>query len=255
MLVLDIGNTHVTAGFYRSGRLAASWRMATEANRTADEYGLQCLQLLHYHGFVAEDVQRLLAVSVVPAVSETTRLMGRKYFGREAEFVEAAGQRFMKVDYDPPGDLGNDRIVNAIAAAQKYGLPVLVADLGTAVTLDLVDAAGVFRGGAILPGVNAMGESLYLKTARLPRVPFARPARPAGRSTRECVQAGLYYGLIFGLEGLVKLYRGELGPETKVVATGGQAETLLADRPWIDAIDPELTLEGLYRISQMTGHD
>ncbi len=248
LLAIDIGNTNITCGVFRGEALAAQWRLATRADRTADEYGLDCLQLCRHRGLEPGAIREVAVTSVVPPLDAVVDRMCRAYFQREPLFVNAANQRILRVDYRPPADAGADRIVNAAGAYRKHGGPLVVLDFGTATTLDAVSRDGVFLGGAIAPGIHLAAEVLASRTARLPRVPFARPPQPIGRSTLEGIQSGLYYGHLFLVEGLVGLFKESLGPGTRVIATGGLADALSGDPPWLDAREPDLTLEGLYYI-------
>jgi type III pantothenate kinase len=248
LLAIDIGNTNITCGVFRGEALAAKWRLATRPDRTADEYGLDCVQLCRLNGLEPEAVRAVAVASVVPPLDSVVERMSRTYFRREPLFVNAANQKILRVNYRPPADAGVDRIVNAAAAYRKHGGPLVILDFGTATTLDAVDRDGVFLGGAIAPGVQLAAEALASRTARLPRVAVAKPSQPIGRSTLESLQSGLYYGHLFLVEGLVGLFKESLGPGARVIATGGLADAFGGDLPWVDAREPDLTLEGLYYI-------
>jgi type III pantothenate kinase len=248
LLAIDIGNTNIVCGAFRGDALAAKWRLATRPDRTADEYGLDCVQLARLRGLEPESVRAVAVASVVPSLDAVIERMCRTYFQREPLFVNAGNQRILQVDYRPPADVGADRIVNAAAAYRKHGGPLVVLDFGTATTLDAVSRDGVFLGGAIAPGIHLAAEALASRTARLPRVAFAKPPQPIGRSTLEGIQSGLYYGHLFLVEGLVKLFRESLGAGARVIATGGLSDALGGDLPWVDEREPDLTLEGLYYI-------
>jgi type III pantothenate kinase len=248
LLAIDIGNTNIVCGTFRGDALAAKWRLSTRPERTPDEYGLDCVQQCRLHGLEPAAFRAVAVASVVPALDAVVERMCRTYFQREPLFVNASNQNILRVDYRPPADAGADRIVNAAGAYRKHGGPLVVLDFGTATTLDAVSRDGIYLGGAIAPGIHLAAEALASRTARLPRVAFARPPQPIGRSTLESLQSGLYYGQLFLVEGLVGLYRESLGPGTRVIATGGLADAFGGDLPWVDAQEPDLTLEGLYYI-------
>lgn len=248
LLAIDIGNTNIVCGVFRGETLAAKWRLATRTDRTADEYGLDCLQLCRHHGIEPESIRAVAVASVVPSLDVVVERMCQAFFQREPLFVNASNQRILRVAYRPPEDVGADRIANAAAAYRKHGGPLVVLDFGTATTLDAVSRDGAYLGGAIAPGLHLAAEALAARTARLPRVTVAKPAQPIGRSTLESIQSGLYYGHFFLVEGLVGLFKESLGAGTRVIATGGLAGTFGDDLPWLDAQEPDLTLEGLYYI-------
>jgi type III pantothenate kinase len=248
LLAIDIGNTNITCGVFREDALTAKWRLATRPDRTADEYGLACVQLCRLNGLEPEAVRAVVVASVVPPLDDLVERMSHRYFHREPHFVNASNQKLIRVEYRPPADAGVDRIVNAAAAYRKHGGPLVILDFGTATTLDAVGPDGVFLGGAIAPGIHLAAEALASRTARLPGVAIVKPPQPIGRSTLEGLQSGLYYGHLFMVEGLVGLFKESLGPGTRVIATGGLADAFGGDLPWVDAREPDLTLEGLYYI-------
>lgn len=248
LLAVDAGNTNIVFGVFSGNEAVAIWRTATRPDRTADEYGAECLGLCRAHGIDPAGITGIIAASVVPPVNRVLDELGRKYFRQPVRFVESTSQNVLKIEYEPPDDAGADRIVNAAGAFLKYGAPLAVLDFGTATTFDAVAAGGVFRGGAIVPGIGVSAEVLFQKTSRLPRTAISRPAAAIGRSTVECIQSGLYFGSLYLIKGLVDLFKAELGPETRVIATGGLMDVFRPDMPWVDVFDANLTLEGLYQI-------
>jgi len=245
LLAVDVGNTHTVIGTYQGDRLERHWRLRTDHERTADEYGVLLLGLFEAAGDPEPEVAGIVVSSVVPGINETVDELGRKFFGKAPLFVGPGVRTGMPILYDNPHEVGADRIVNAVAAFQRTRGACIVVDFGTATTFDYVSPRGEYVGGVICTGVGVSAEALFQRAARLPRVDIRNPGKVIGRSTVGSMQAGLYFGYASMVEGIITRIRAELGEPARVVATGGLAETLAADIPSIEAVDPVLTLTGL----------
>ena len=245
LLAIDAGNTNVTVGLFQGERIVTRWRLRTVHDRTPDEWGIQLRTLfeLGHHGF--DQVDGVAAASVVPPLESSLNAMARRYFGVEPFWVTGATETGLNILYDNPREVGADRVVNAVAALEKYGGPCIVVDLGTAITFDAVSARSEYLGGVICPGIGISIAGLFQKTARLPMVDFRDPGRLIGTNTVASMQSGLYYGLIAMIDGIVERMAAELGPGTRTVATGGQAELITRGSKWVKTADEDLTLEGL----------
>jgi type III pantothenate kinase len=245
LLVIDIGNTNTVLGVFDANRLLADWRLETKQRQTADEYGILARNLFALAGMEVSRIHHIVIASVVPPLNSVLEQMALKYFNITPLFVEPGVKTGMPVLYDPPGDVGADRIVNAVAAYEKYGGPTIVVDFGTATTFDAISAKGEYLGGVITPGPGISAEALFARTARLPRVELKAPAKVIGSSTVGSIQSGLYYGYIGLIDGILERMIPELGSKTTVVATGGYASLIGTGTHRIKHIDPNLTLDGL----------
>jgi type III pantothenate kinase len=245
LLVIDIGNTNTVLGVFDGSRLAADWRLETKQRQTADEYGILARNLFALAEMEVSRIQHIVIASVVPPLNSVLEQMALKYFRLKPLFVEPGVKTGMPVLYDSPADVGADRIVNAVAAYDRYGGPAIVVDFGTATTFDAISAKGEYLGGVIAPGPGISAEALFTRTARLPRVEIKSPARVIGTSTVASIQSGLYYGYIGMIDGILERMLHELGAKTKVIATGGYASLFGKGSGRIQQIDPNLTLEGL----------
>jgi type III pantothenate kinase len=252
LLAIDIGNTNIVLGVFDGDQLIQSWRLSTNRQRTTDELGIWICQLFEHRRLDIRSVDGVVLASVVPQLTGTTVEMAARYFGRDPLVVEGGIRTGMPVLYDTPADVGADRIVNGVAAFERYGRPsgkaVIVVDFGTATTFDAITAAGEYMGGVICPGVHISADALFQRAARLPRVDVRRPARVIGRSTVGSMQSGLYYGYVGLVEGLVGRMRGELDTPAVCIATGGLAELIAPETAVIEAVDRDLTLHGLRMI-------
>jgi type III pantothenate kinase len=245
LLAIDAGNTNVTAGVFRGTGLVHHWRLQTVLEQTADEWGLKLRQLFAVESIEPNDIDGIIVASVVPPVEANLVEMARRYFGHEAEFVTHQTDTGITILYDNPRDVGADRIVNAVAAFSKYGGPCIVVDLGTAITFDAVSAKAEYLGGVICPGIGMSIRGLFSGTARLPMVDFREPESVIGTNTVGSIQSGLYYGAVGMIDGIIARLLAELGPETKMVATGGQAALVIRGSRYLTEVDDDLTLEGL----------
>lgn len=244
LLVIDIGNTNLVLGIFEGQDLKHSWRVSTRRDRTSDEYAVLCWNLFRLGRIPLSEVDAIVISSVVPPLNECFDEMARKYFHVEPIFVEPEEQKLMPVVYNPPFEVGSDRIVNAIAAYQMFGGPAIILDFGTATTFDAVSGDGTYLGGIIAPGIGISAEALFARAAKLPRIEIKRPARTIGDSTVGSMQSGLYYGYVGLVEGILKRMRAELG-EATVTATGGFARLIGEATEGIDRIEENLTVYGL----------
>jgi len=245
LLAVDVGNTNTVLGVFAGRDLRANWRVTTRRDGTADEYGILLRALFEAAGIPLASVGAVIVASVVPPLEGAVDGMCHQTVGRAPLWVGPGIKTGMPVLYDSPGDVGADRIVNAVAAFEQYGGPVIVVDFGTATTVDAVTARGEYLGGAIAPGIGISADALFQRAARLPRVDVAKPKSVIGRTTVQSIQAGLFYGYL-GLVGeIVRRMKAELGGKGVVVATGGLSHLILGESDLVDRVDPLLTLTGL----------
>ncbi len=252
LLAIDCGNTNtVFAVFDDDGVIRGEWRASTKADRTADEIGVWLHQVCAIDGLDRSLIDAVIIASVVPAAVFSLRMMSRRYFGCEA-LVVGAGTVDLGVDIrmDHPEEVGADRLVNAVAAHHFYGGPLVVVDFGTATTFDVIDSDGGYLGGAIAPGINLSLETLHAAAARLPRVAVGRPDRTIAKNTVQAMRAGIFWGYVGLIEGLVKRMGEEFGQPLTAIATGGLASLFLDASPVLERADPDLTLKGLLLIHQ-----
>ncbi|MBE3574450.1 MAG: type III pantothenate kinase [Firmicutes bacterium] len=245
LLAIDVGNTNVVVGVYQKGKLLYHWRMATDPERTADEYGVFIRAFLRHEGLDPAAVDSVVVATVVPPVIPAVEEMARHYFHCQPLFVEPGIRTGLAIKYENPKEVGADRIANAVAALELYGAPAIVVDFGTATTFDAISPAGEYLGGAIAPGVWISAEALFSHTAQLRRVELVKPRQAIGRNTVSALQAGILYGVIGQVRELVQRMKEELGSQTRVVATGGLASMVAREVPEIEVVNPMLTLEGL----------
>ncbi len=245
LLAVDVGNTNVTLGVFEGERLRTTWRVATVHDRMPDEYGIQLLQLFAHRGIQPEDVTGVAIASVVPALTGVFRRVSLDYLCGEPLIVDAGVRTGVRIRYENPREVGADRVVDCAAVQAKYGGPACVVDFGTATTFDAISREGDYLGGAIAPGIGIAAEALFARASKLYRVEIAPPARAIGTNTAMAMQSGIFFGYVALVEGLVARFRRELGPEMKVIATGGLAETVAHETAVIQYVDPWLTLEGL----------
>lgn len=245
LLVIDVGNTNMVLGVYKDTELLDHWRISTDRQRTTDEYGVLIRELFYLNDLRADDINAIIISSVVPPVVPTLERMCQRYFGLSPLLIGPGVKTGMDIRYDNPREVGADRIVNAVAAYEKYGGPVIIVDFGTATTFCAVDAKGVYLGGSICPGIGISTEALVQRTAKLPRIELKRTDSVICRNTIESMQAGVFYGFVGQVEGIVSRIRRELDMSARVVATGGLAVVIAPATKAIDVVEPMLTLEGL----------
>lgn len=246
LLAVDVGNTNTSFAVYRDREALADWRVSTNPRRTADEYWVLLSNLFQRSELPALSFRGVCVASVVPGVAEALKSFSRKYLGvTDIVVLSAATDMGVKVLYNPPTDVGADRLANAAAAHENYGGPVIVVDFGTAITFDAISAAGDYMGGAIVPGIEISTEALFRRAAQLRRIEFIAPPKAIGSTTAESMQSGIIYGFAAQVDGMVDRFRAEMGDETRVVATGGLADLIAPHSRTIQNVDPLLTLEGL----------
>ncbi|MBI4771426.1 MAG: type III pantothenate kinase [Chloroflexi bacterium] len=245
LLAIDVGNTNITLGLYNGQTLGSRWRLATAHERMPDEYGLQLIGLLQHAGRLPSEVSAVVLASVVPPLTGAIVQACANYLGCQPLVVDAGVRTGVRVRYDDPRAVGADRIVDAAAVQHLYGGPACIVDFGTGTTFDAISKEGDYLGGAIAPGIGIAAEALFQRTARLTRVDLVRPPSAIGRNTVHSLQSGLLFGYVGLVEGMVARFREELGPEMKVIGTGGLAEVIVRETDAIQIVAPWLTLDGL----------
>lgn len=244
LLAIDAGNTNITLGLFRDEELIAQWRLLTERERSADEYEADVQSVFERAGLDLKEVKGIAIASVVPQLDHALRQIAAS-FSVEPLFVDHTTDTGLKLLYHPPSDLGVDRIMDGVAAMNKYGTPCIVVDFGTATTFNAISKNNEFLGGAISPGLFTCAEALFQRAAKLPRVEFVRPRVAIGSSTIEAMQSGLYYGYAGLVDNVIEQMLEGMSPVSRIVATGGLAPLLIDASQYIDAIDETLTLDGL----------
>ena len=250
LVVVDAGNSHVVFGFYRGSELVRSLRVATSRDRTADELGALLVPLMSRFGLTLDGLEGVIVASVVPPINATLAQLSRDFFGQEALFIEPGVKTGMPIRYDNPVEVGADRIVNAVAARERWGAPVVVVDFGTATTFDVVDHDGAYIGGVIAPGVNTSLEALHMAAAALPHVDVTKPQSAIGTNTVACIQSGIYWGYVGLVEGIVRQIRLEHDRPMSVIATGGLAPLFDQGTDIFDSVEDDLTMHGLVLINR-----
>jgi type III pantothenate kinase len=250
LLALDVGNTNTVLALYKTSpdvptELIADWRITTSHIQTTDEYGMLFRDLFALRKMSIDVVDAIIISSVVPPIDSALRQVCERYFHIKPLFVEPGVKTGLPVLVDNPSEVGADRIVNCVAAFERFGGPCIVVDMGTATTFDVISKKGEFIGGAIAPGLGIAAEALFEHAARLPRVDVKRPAKIIGTSTTDNIQIGLYYGYIGLVDGILERLIAELGPETKLVATGGMSKLIASGSKYLHEVDSMLTLTGL----------
>jgi len=246
LLAIDAGNTNIVFALFREQQLVKVWRVTTNVQRTSDEFAVFLKQAIAQEGLALKKITHAIVSSVVPDINFSLLKLCRDHLGCEPLVVGTAEvETGLKIKIDRPEELGADRIVNAVAGISLYKVPLLVIDFGTATTFDVVDADGTYCGGAIAPGVNLSLRALHMAAAKLPSVAVARPPKVIATGTVTAIQAGVYWGYVGLVEGLIARIKEEFGLPMTVIATGGLASLLASAIPAIETVDPDLTLRGL----------
>ncbi len=248
LLALDAGNSNITIGAFEDRSLVCQWRLRTVHEQTADEWGILLRNLFSPAGLDIATVDGIIISSVVPPIDSTLAFMAQRYFHTEALFVGPRTDLGLTIRYDNPNEVGADRLVNGVAGFYKYGGPCVIVDLGTTINFDVISRDAEYLGGAIAVGIGIAIEALFRKTARLPQVDFRPPRDVVGTNTVASMQSGLYFGAIGMIDGIVERVIQKLGPETKAIATGGQAHMIAGGSRYLKTVDEHLTLEGLQMI-------
>lgn len=248
LLAIDVGNTNVVFALFEDRSIRARWRIATDPRRTGDEYAVWLMQLLQIEGIERAAIQKIIVSTVVPRALHNLEVLADKYFGVKALVAGVAPVDYgMEIDVDEPRSLGADRAVNAIGAHSKYPGDLIVVDFGTATTFDAIDFNGAYKGGIIAPGINLSLDALVGNTAKLPRIAIRSPDSDSviGRNTEDQMLIGVFWGYVAMMEGLIARMRAEIGRPAKVIATGGLAILFDKHTDIFDAVDADLTLEGM----------
>jgi type III pantothenate kinase len=251
LLCVDVGNTNIVFGLYRGDELAGHWRVSTDHQKMPDEYAVLVANLLELGGFGTADVADAIVASVVPPITDMLTEMLKSHFGLDPLVVGSGIKTGVSIRVDNPREVGADRIVNVAAAFPVYGGPACVIDFGTATTFDAMSAKGEYLGGAIAPGILIAAEALFMRTAKLPRIDLQRPPAAIGCNTVDSMRSGVLFGYVSLVEGMVARFRRELGPEMRVIATGGLGRVIAQETTVIEHVDPWLTLKGLKLIYQL----
>src|ERR1700761_1224342 len=250
LLVVDAGNTNVVFAVHDGPGWRATWRIRTDAQRTSDEYAVWLLSLIEHAGLNREDISAAVIGTVVPAALYHLRRLCRDWFSIEPLVARSTLDWGFDIRVVNPAEVGADRLLNTLAAHQRFGGPLIIVDFGTATTFDVVDKDGAYLGGVICPGINLSLEALHQAAAQLPRIGIARPQAVIGRQTVPAMQSGIYWGYVAMVEGLVARIKAEYGGPMKVVATGGLAPLFAEGTLMIEHIEPDLTLDGLRMLAE-----
>ena len=251
LLAIDIGNTNITFGVFDDEKLTATWRMATDANKMPDEYAISMLNLLRHEGLETSDITGIAMCSTVPPLVVVFEELFQRYFSTAPLIVNPGIKTGVRIRFDNPREVGPDRIANAAAAHHLYAGPVIVVDVGTATTFDVVSREGDWVGGVVAPGIAGAADSLFTRTAALPRIELVAPKQAIGSNTISAMQAGVIFGYAGLIEGILARIQKQLGEKAKVVATGGYARLIVGETPSIELVNPDITLIGLRLIYLM----
>ena len=240
LLAIDIGNSTITFGIFKSGKLISKFSILTVLTQTAEEIYSQINSKTEYN------ISRIFVSTVVSELVESFKVLGEKYFKLNPVFVDSSFDFNLKINYFPVENLGSDRIIAAFAVAEKYGTPCIVCDFGTATTIDLVNSKNEFRGGIIAPGMKILANALHRNTSKLPEVEIVKPEKVIGNSTQKAIQSGIYFGYIGLVDGIIKRMIDESNENPQIISMGGFAEIIAENSEFVEIIEPNLILEGLY---------
>jgi type III pantothenate kinase len=246
IFVLDVGNTNIVLGLYEGDELIHHWRIGTDKDKSEDEYGMLIKNLFQHVGIDFTDIKGIIISSVVPPIMFALDRMCEKYFHIQPLIIGPGIKTGLNIKYENPREVGADRIVNAVAAIELYDSPLIIVDFGTATTYCYIDENKQYMGGAIAPGINISTEALYTYASKLPRIEIARPNGIIGKNTVNAMQAGILFGYVGQVEGIVSRMKSQAKAQPKVIATGGLASLIAEECSVIDHVDPFLTLKGLY---------
>jgi type III pantothenate kinase len=245
LLCMNIGNTNISIGIFDKDNLVSKWRLATDYESMPDEYALKLLGLIELGNQMKETIEQVVISSVVPPLTGRWVEVSERYLGRKPLLIDHNSVKSLKIAYHTPEAVGADRLANAVAAQHHYGVPACIVDFGTATTFDAVSKDGEYLGGAIAPGMHIASEALFTRTAKLPKTEIARPPAAIGRNTTHAIQAGMFFGYVGLVEGIVERFKQELGPGTHVIGTGGGVDLIASGTKVIEVVAPWLTLEGI----------
>ena len=248
ILVIDVGNTNTVIGVYQGTELIEHWRIASDRNKTEDEFGMIFKDLFEHHHIALSDIDGAIISSVVPPMIFPLEKMVKKYFKINPIIVGPGVKTGINIKMENPREVGADRIVNAVAAIEIYGTPLIIVDFGTATTFDYIDEQGTYQGGAIAPGIGISTEALYQRAAKLPRIELVKPASIIGKNTITAMQSGIVFGFAGQVDAIVNRMKEQSNETPKVIATGGLAELIASESHSIDTVNSLLTLEGLRMI-------
>jgi len=248
ILVIDVGNTNAVIGVYDEDELLVHWRIASDRNKTEDEFGMIFKSLFEHHHVLMERINGAIISSVVPPMIFPLEKMVKKYFAIAPIIVGPGVKTGMNIKMENPREVGADRIVNAVAAIEIYGTPLIIVDFGTATTFDYIDEQGIYQGGAIAPGIGISTEALYQRAAKLPRIELVKPSHVIGKNTVSAMQSGIVFGFAGQVDAIVERMKEQSKKVPKVIATGGLAELISSESRSIDIVNSLLTLEGLRMI-------
>jgi type III pantothenate kinase len=245
LLVIDVGNSNIVLGIYDNDVLVRNWRISTDKSKTTDEYGILVHDLFRLAGIDFSDIKDIIISSVVPTLTGVLEKLAHQYFNFRPYVIGPGIKTGMSIHYDNPREVGADRIVNAVAGFEKYRGPLIIVDFGTATTFDYVNRKGEYCGGVIAPGLNISMEALFQRASKLPRVEIVKPPSIIARNTVNSMQAGIYFGYVGLVDGIVTRMKTETRENPRVIATGGLAGLIAPESATIEEVDEYLTLEGL----------
>ncbi len=248
VLVIDVGNTNIVLGVYEGKELKFHWRIATSRQKTEDEWAMSIKALFEHENVSFHSIKGIIISSVVPPIMFALEQMCKKYFDIKPMIIGPGIKTGLNIKYDNPKEVGADRIVNAVAAIALYGSPLVIVDFGTATTYCYINVNVQYMGGAIAPGISISTEALYTRASKLPRIEITRPSHVLGKNTVHAMQAGIFYGYVGQVDGIVNRMKAQSDKEPTVIATGGLASLIAAEAESIDIVEPFLTLKGLQMI-------